>query len=110
MKTCKRGSVRVYPRSDRVAWAESATGPLRAANVLDYSATGIGLVFTGKSGLHHGSVIRTMSRRSTACRRARIVRIQESLTNGMFLTTLGCRWISSIDRNRNAMPRRLPRA
>lgn len=94
MKMEDRGSERIYPDQERIAWRHAHGGPLRPALVLNTSATGIALVLEGDAQLHHGGLIRMLSRRTGPPRSARIVRIEEHHLDGRRQTHLGCRWVT----------------
>lgn len=90
----ERRSSRTYPDSERIAWRRHDGGPLRSARVLNVSVTGIALAFEGALPLHHGELIRTLSRRAGLPRSARIVRIEEDHKSSQRETRLGCRWVT----------------
>lgn len=94
MKHEDRGSDRSYPDSERIAWRRHAGGPLRSARVLNVSSSGIALALDGAAPLHHGELIRTLSRRPGPPRSARILRIEEDHHKSNRETRLGCRWVT----------------
>lgn len=94
MRIEERRSDRTYPQSERIAWRRHSGGPLRAARVLNISATGVALALEGPVPLHHGELIRTLARRKGPPRAARIVRIEEDHESGRREIRLGCRWVT----------------
>lgn len=98
-----RDHTRRRPRRQSISWGVVSGPSIQWGWIEDVSSSGILIVARGNARVTHGAVIRTSGSPTLPVRDARVVRIEQRVTQQGVETLVGCRWITG-----NTRPRAVP--